>query len=98
MLSFVFAALNFALAALMYTLLGRLLLGLVLPADSGNIIMRFFVRLTRPVVDAVRVVTPLAVPDGLLVPFAFVWTFFARVLLFLALAAFGAFAATTGPG
>ena len=91
MASIVFDILNFALAALMYTLLGRLLLGLVLPSDSGNIIMRFFVGLTQPVVAAVAVATPRIVPEGLLVALAFVWAFFARVLLFFTLAAFGAF-------
>jgi YggT family protein len=87
-----FQILNFVLAALMYTLAGRLLLGLFLGPDSPNFIMRFFTTITEPLVRAVAVVTPAAVPAGVLVAFTFVWTFFARVALFLAFAAMGAFA------
>ena len=86
-----FQLVNFVLAALMYTLAGRLLLGLFLGPDSSNFIMRFFVLITEPVVRAVAVVTPAAVPPGLLVAFTFVWTFFARVAFFLLFAALGAF-------
>jgi hypothetical protein len=86
-----FQILNFLLAALMYTLAGRLLLGLFMGADAPNFIMRFFVLLTEPVVRAVAVVTPRAVPDGVVVAFTLVWTFFARVALFLIFAAMGAF-------
>ena len=86
-----FQLVNFVLAALMYTLAGRLLLGLFLGPGSPNFIMRFFVMLTEPVVRIVAVVTPRAVPEGLIVAFTFVWTFFARVALFLLFAAMGAF-------
>lgn len=82
---------NFLLAALLYTLAGRLLLGLFLPEDSGNFIMRFFVLLTEPAVRIVALVTPRAVPHGIVVAFTLVWTFFARIALFLAFAALGAF-------
>ena len=41
---------NFVLAALMYTLLGRVLLGLIVEPDSPNYIWRFFCRITDPVV------------------------------------------------
>ncbi len=86
-----FQLVNFVLAALMYTLAGRLLLGLFLGPDSPNFIMRFFVLITEPVVRAVAFVTPAAVPYGLLVAFTFVWAFFARVACFLLFAALGAF-------
>ena len=49
---------NFILAALMYTLLGRVLLGLMVDADSPNYIWRFFCRITDPVVAVVATVTP----------------------------------------
>ena len=52
---------NFVLATLMYTLLGRAMLGLFVDADSPNYIWRFFCRITDPVVAAVSVVTPKAV-------------------------------------
>ena len=45
---------NFILAALMYTLLGRALLGLIVQPDSSNYIWRFFCRITDPVVARVR--------------------------------------------
>ena len=47
---------NFVLAALMYTLLGRALLGLIVAPDSSNYIWRFFCRLTDPVVAVVALV------------------------------------------
>ena len=41
---------NFLLAALMYTLLGRAMLGLIVEPNSQNYIWRFFCRITDPVV------------------------------------------------
>ena len=38
---------NFVLAALMYTLLGRAVLGMFVDADSPNYIWRFFCRIPR---------------------------------------------------
>jgi YggT family protein len=51
---------NFVLAALMYTLAGRVLLGVIVAPDSSNYIWRFFCRFTDPVVAAVALVTPKA--------------------------------------
>ena len=48
---------NFVLAALMYTLLGRALLGLMVRSQFANYIWRFFCRVTDPVVAAVTPVT-----------------------------------------
>lgn len=73
---------NFLLAALMYTLLGRALLGLIVDPDSPNYIWRFFCRITDPIVAAVALVTPKAAPPVLLWLFGFVWLFWLRVLLF----------------
>jgi YggT family protein len=75
---------NFALAALMYTLLGRVLLGLIVDPDSSNYIWRFFCRFTDPVVAAVAWITPKAVPPVILWLFGFVWLFWLRVLLLYA--------------
>jgi len=72
---------NFILAALMYTLLGRVLLGLVLDPSSQNYIWRFFCRVTDPVVAAVAVVTPKAVAPVVLWLFSVVWLFWLRVAL-----------------
>ena len=79
---------NFVLAALMYTLLGRVLLGFFLEPDSANYIWRFFCRITDPVVGVVALVTPKATAPVVLWLFGFVWLFWMRVLLlnvFLAL-------------
>lgn len=72
---------NFILAALMYTLLGRVLLGLMVDADSPNYIWRFFCRITDPVVAVVATVTPRVTPPVLLWLFGFVWLFWLRVAL-----------------
>jgi len=72
---------NFVLAALMYTLLGRAMLGLFVDADSPNYIWRFFCRITDPVVAVASVVTPKAVAPVVLWQFGFVWQFWLRVAL-----------------
>jgi YggT family protein len=70
---------NFVLAALMYTLLGRVLLGLFFEPSSKNYIWRFFVRITDPVVALVAMVTPKATPPVIVWLFGFVWLFWLRV-------------------
>ena len=72
---------NFVLAALMYTLLGRAILGLFVDADLPNYIWRFFCRFTDPVVNAASVMTPKAVAPVVLWLFGFVWLFWLRVAL-----------------
>ena len=52
---------NFILAALMYTLLGRALLGLIVAPDSSNYIWRFFCRITDPFLALIAPLTPRAV-------------------------------------
>ena len=75
---------NFVLAALMYTLLGRALLGLIVQPDSSNYIWRFFCRVTDPVVYAVSAVTPKAASPVVVWLFGVVWLFWLRVgLLYL---------------
>ena len=70
---------NFILAALMYTLLGRALLGLIVQPDSGNYIWRAFCHLTDPVVAVVAVVTPRATAPVVIWLFGVVWLFWLRV-------------------
>lgn len=72
---------NFVLAALMYTMLGRFLLGLFVDADSPNYIWRFFCRFTDPVLTAIATVTPKAVPPTVVWLFGFVWMFWLRIAL-----------------
>jgi uncharacterized protein YggT (Ycf19 family) len=81
---------NFVLAALMYTLLGRVLLGLFLDPDSKNYIWRFFVRFTDPIVSLVATVTPKAAPSVVLWLFGVVWLFWLRVALHYGLLVAGA--------
>ncbi len=49
---------NFILAAVMYTMLGRLLLGFFVAEDWDNYIWRFFKKVTDPVANLVRLITP----------------------------------------
>ncbi|HKS62463.1 MAG TPA: hypothetical protein VJT13_12230 [Xanthobacteraceae bacterium] len=70
---------NFVLAALMYTLLGRVVLGFFVDADSPNYIWRFFCRITDPVVAAVAAVTPKAAAPVIVWLFGVVWLFWLRV-------------------
>ena len=72
---------NFILAALMYTMLGRFLLGLMVDADSPNYIWRFFCRITDPVLVLVTAVTPKITPPAVIWLFGFVWLFWLRVAL-----------------
>ena len=70
---------NFVLAALMYTLLGRAILGLIVGLDSQNYIWRFFCRLTDPVVALVALATPRAAAPVVVWLFGVVWLFWLRV-------------------
>ena len=72
---------NFVLAALMYTLLGRVILGLIVQPEASNYIWRFFCRVTDPVVAVVAVVTPKAAAPVIVWLFGVVWLFWLRVLL-----------------
>ena len=72
---------NFILAALMYTLLGRALLGVIVQPDSGNYIWRFFCRITDPVVAVVALMTPKAAVPVVIWLLGVVWLFWLRVAL-----------------
>jgi len=82
--TWIYLAPNFVLAALMYTLLGRVLLGLMIAPDSPNYIWRFFCRVTDPVIAVVSIVTPKATVAVVTWLFGVVWLFWLRVgLLYL---------------
>lgn len=74
---------NYLLAAVMYTLIGRLLLGLFVPPTWNNYIWRAFRRLTDPLLAGVRMITPLAVHSAFLPPLAVVWVMILRLLFTL---------------
>ena len=70
---------NFVLAALMYTMLARVLLSLMVDADSPNYIWRFFCRITDPVIAVLSIVTPKVTAPVVRWLFGFVWLFWIRV-------------------
>jgi hypothetical protein len=78
---------NLALAALMYTLAGRYILSLFL--DQDRVIVRVFNTVTDPVLAVVGAITPRVVPSGIVLIFAIIWLFVARIALFFVLAIFG---------
>lgn len=72
---------NYLIAALMYSMLGRLLLSFFFPPGSRNYIFLAFVRLTDPVLAVVRPITPRAVPFLLVLVFATLWLLVLRFVL-----------------
>ena len=80
---------NFVLAALMYTLLGRAILGLMVAPDSPNYIWRFFCHVTDPVIAIISVVTPKAVAPVVIWLFGVVWLFWLRFVFFVVLSLLG---------
>ena len=73
---------NFVLAAIMYTLAGRFVLGLFVPEDWDNYIWRAFVGMTQPVVNVVRAITPAIVPVKIVLLFALIWLLIVRIVFF----------------
>ena len=78
---------NLIMVALMYTLVGRYILSLLL--DNDRVIVRVLSSITNPVLKAVGAITPRIVPAGVIIVFAIVWLFVARVALFFGLALMG---------
>ena len=74
---------NYILALLIYTLLGRLVLGLFVPQDWGNYIWRTFRFLTDWLLHAASWITPRYVPGIFLVPIAVFWLFAACAVVAL---------------
>lgn len=80
---------NFVLAVVMYTMLGRALLGLFVEPDSKNYIWRAFCAITDPFLKVFAYVTPKATAPVVLWLFGFVWMFWLRLLLFIVFFATG---------
>ena len=70
----------YALAALMYTFLGRLILSVIYRAPEDNYIYRGFVAFTEPVLKLVRFITPASVNPRVVLVFAAIWMLVARIL------------------
>ncbi len=86
---------NLLLAAALYTLLGRYILSLVFRPDSPLVIWRVFCQITDPILMTARAVTPLVVPNGLVMIFAIIWILILRITWFL-LAALNGFLPNSG--
>jgi uncharacterized protein YggT (Ycf19 family) len=80
---------NIAIAAMMYTLIGRFLLSLAFEGDSDRVIWRVFKQITDPVVNAVAFITPLNVPERIIYLFAFLWLFVLRIVLYILMRMYG---------
>jgi len=89
---------NFMLAAIMYTLMGRIVLGLFVPADWDNYIWRFFRRATDPYLRLVRFITPSVLGHGVVMVFGVLWLMVARLGWFLVLLRFGLGPVSGGQG
>jgi YggT family protein len=76
---------NYLLAALMYTMLGRFLLGLFVAPDWNNYIWRFFRRVTDPVLAVVAAITPRFMVPGLMPLVAVFWIIVLRVAYWIVL-------------
>lgn len=74
---------NLALAALMYTLIGRYVLDLLFSRRPDAVIIRVFASVTDPVINLVRLITPAIVPTGLVLVFAIVWLMALRLVWFI---------------
>lgn len=71
---------DYLMAALIYTMLGRFLLGLFVPPDWDNYIWRFFRRVTDPVLAVTARLTPFVI-DPLLPLVAVWWLFVLRIVV-----------------
>jgi uncharacterized protein YggT (Ycf19 family) len=80
---------NFILAAAMYTIMGRYLLSLVFKPDSEMVIWKVFTQITDPILHFVRGLTPLVVPNGLVMVFSIFWIILLRIALLVAAVIFG---------
>jgi hypothetical protein len=75
---------NYGLAVVLWSCLGRFLLAAFVPAiQPSNYIWRAFVWLTEWAVVAVRFITPSVVHPALLPPIAAFWLFHLRIVMFL---------------
>jgi YggT family protein len=74
---------NMALAAALYTLIGRYVLSLFFRHESELVIWRVFRQITDPLLHAARAVTPLVVPNGMVMIFAIIWILILRIFWLL---------------
>jgi len=80
---------NYILAVLIYTLLGRFVLGMFVPEGWPNYIWRAFQTLTQPVLVGTRFITPAAIPSVWLPLVGVLWLMTVRVAFTLVMGAHG---------
>ncbi|GAB5388226.1 MAG: hypothetical protein Alpg2KO_11940 [Alphaproteobacteria bacterium] len=80
---------NYILAAMFWTLLGRALLGLLVPEGWDNYIWRGFRLITDPAVRLARLLSPQVMPDGVMVLVAAGWIWLLRIMFTLWMGAGG---------
>jgi uncharacterized protein YggT (Ycf19 family) len=68
-------ALDYVLGMIMWTLIGRSAMNMFLPVNSDFFFMKFFVRVTDPLLRLFRPITPSFLMD-LMVPLYVAWFFF----------------------
>lgn len=80
---------NLAMAALIYTLIGRWILELVFANRPDVVIVTVFRSVTDWLLKGIRWVTPAIVPNGVLIVFAIAWLMALRMFWFLTCVAAG---------
>ncbi|MCH9733179.1 MAG: YggT family protein [Actinomycetia bacterium] len=81
LLAFAFGVINYLLAAVFWTLMGRALLSIFLAPDNTNYIWRFFCRITNPVIRLITPLTPQFFPPRLVPIYAGFYVMLARFLM-----------------
>lgn len=80
---------DLTLAALIWLLIGRLVLDLLPGRGSDNLLVRLVVGVTEPILKTVGVITPRVVPPIVVIVCAATWLLAARIALFVAVSATG---------
>ena len=80
---------NYLIAALIYTLLGRFVLGIFVPDNWDNFIWKFFKRFTDPALRVTAWITPSFMVPALMPLVAVFWLFVLRLAYYIILYQFG---------
>lgn len=84
-----FHVVNYLLAAVFYTLVGRSILGIFLRQDSNFFVMRFFRAITEPFMRALRFMTPGFMHPALAPLYVGFWVFVIRLAFGLVMLRYG---------
>ncbi|MBL8672622.1 MAG: YggT family protein [Alphaproteobacteria bacterium] len=80
---------NYGLAILAWTLVGRFMLSFMVAPDSRNYIWRWFRRLTDWLLPWIMFITPYAMPRTFVLPAAAVWVFVVRAAIVISMVGAG---------